>query len=800
MAVSASRLLESGGLDPAYTDFVSCTTDTFGDCELAIRVKDVDWAAPRQYFRVNVSKTTLIPITERMVQEKDYVVPILPLSCAMVSAGFSDLNFWQETFTELDDERFSIRQCAREEKTVTYKKLLIGCGFLLLEPCYDSYTGVVQGPAYGWRLTSRAAFVRQDEENVRSAKLTFSYKASIVGTAHLSVVKKNAVGRVVSQAVVFTNFFFAGPKFWPASIDLDVSQLDPSPDDEWTSIDIYSKLDPAPGGLINDFIIVNAKIAVESDFPSKAPPKAVPHEFQPAVEDVGFLHLDDFELTFTDETAVSIRGVVKHSGFGENEFLDDQCIRDKIDNNCICPVEEPRVRVVRASGATENVDVRPDGSYTTAIRLFETVTVKMERYNSSSSEGDPHTFNIVHDVDAGKIVDAQLEGVEPYLTFAADDGDMKINFIDTSKRDLSVALVTGAASNGTGAPADYINGMPVVARVPRCFWRKTAFTMLGVASFGRLGATNVTVKTLDADEAEEQVFYGDGVAAVDDCDALNKSEIVYGNPRDGTGIMIRGCRVRIPAIAGTEKRPCATMTKPDGTPYKYVDELPIDRSAIADLSILDDNATRRVELHLTSTLCVGEVSVRVDQASSIYTVGGRRESFMRPTEDWLLAPPQRDPNGPVPYGKACTDNFDAIVRDGDRYGLTFTLVELEPNCFANGIWPWDLGSGCIVTSVTGPLTEVEPSSAFPITLSIEDLISGTEEPSVTYDGPYTHEMAIGPPNAFSPFTKAIDVKFTRAFDGAVIGYERHVMIVGTIPEEVSSGVQNSSAGLSECSR
>ena len=82
---------------------------------------------------------------------------------------------------------------------------------------------------------------------------------------------------------MFTNSF-AGDNFWPASIALDVSQLDMGSDDEWASIDIYSKLDPAPGGLINDFIIQDAKIAVESDFPNKAPPKEVPHEFQPAVE------------------------------------------------------------------------------------------------------------------------------------------------------------------------------------------------------------------------------------------------------------------------------------------------------------------------------------------------------------------------------------------------------------------------------------------------------------------------------------------------------------------------------------
>ena len=118
------------------------------------------------------------------------------------------------------------------------------------------------GPAYGWRITKRDAFVRQDEEVVRSATLTLAYKASITGTAHLSVVKKNAVGRIVSQAVVFTNFFFAGPTFWPASIDLDVSQLDMNSDDEWTSIDIYSKLDPAPGGLINDFIIQHVSFPI----------------------------------------------------------------------------------------------------------------------------------------------------------------------------------------------------------------------------------------------------------------------------------------------------------------------------------------------------------------------------------------------------------------------------------------------------------------------------------------------------------------------------------------------------------
>ena len=56
----------------------------------------------------------------------------------------------------------------------------IGCGTWGFDPCYDSYTGAVQGPAYGWRITKRDAFVRQDEEFVRSATLTFAYKASII--------------------------------------------------------------------------------------------------------------------------------------------------------------------------------------------------------------------------------------------------------------------------------------------------------------------------------------------------------------------------------------------------------------------------------------------------------------------------------------------------------------------------------------------------------------------------------------------------------------------------------------------
>ena len=40
------------------------------------------------------------------------------------------------------------------------------------------------------------------------------------------------------------------------------------------------------------------------------------------------------------------------------------------------------------------------------------------------------------------------------------------------------------------------------------------------------------------------------------------------------------------------------------------------------------------------------------------------------------------------------------------------------------------------------------------------------------------------PNPFAPFSKKLNVEFTRAFDGAKISFERHVLILGSIPEEV----------------
>ena len=49
---------------------------------------------------------------------------------------------------------------------------------------------------------------------------------------------------------------------------------------------------------------------------------------------------------------------------------------------------------------------------------------------------------------------------------------------------------------------------------------------------------------------------------------------------------------------------------------------------------------------------------------------------------------------------------------------------------------------------------------------------------------FTHQMTIGKPNPFAPFSKKLSVEFTRAFDNAKITFERHVLILGVIEEEV----------------
>ena len=45
-------------------------------------------------------------------------------------------------------------------------------------------------------------------------------------------------------------------------------------------------------------------------------------------------------------------------------------------------------------------------------------------------------------------------------------------------------------------------------------------------------------------------------------------------------------------------------------------------------------------------------------------------------------------------------------------------------------------------------------------------------------------MTAGKPNPFAPFSHELSVEFTRAYDGAEILFVRHVLVLGSIPEEV----------------
>jgi hypothetical protein len=401
-----------------------------------------------------------------------------------------------------------------------------------------------------------------------------------------------------------------------------------------------------------------------------------------------------------------------------------------------------------------------------------------------------HKFSVSDDTDDKATVQ---HGAWPRFKYTATE-DAEVHFLDTSTQSLSARLVHGAAPQ----PASYVNGLPIVAAVDRCGWEIPAWTLQGVAYF-ELGATNFSVRVLEADEVDEAKYYypygdlsnTDHGLEVRDCNATERADMVNAS----NDIMLRGCRAKIPEVrecgegetpankkCQTERLPCATMD------HTYVDELPVTRNFARDLSDLA-NAAASVDFEIISPLCLDSVMVtgtKLQQLIDPPGNGGSREDkyALAGDEKLLLLSELPEPQEEGLYGTACSPQTGAVFREGDAVELEFKLVEREPDCLTDDdLYPWD---DCSKYKNIDPLPAHDslPTDR-QIKLRVADGVSGIED-SDEYAGTATfkHIMTVGEPNPFAPFSHELSVEFSRAFDAAKILFVRHVLVLGSIPEEV----------------
>ena len=289
-----------------------------------------------------------------------------------------------------------------------------------------------------------------------------------------------------------------------------------------------------------------------------------------------------------------------------------------------------------------------------------------------------------------------------------------------------------------------------------------------------------------------------------------------------------------------ETLPCATMD------HTYVDELPETRNFAVDLSYLGTSdvtavttataaptmtpmptfspaptavptsspttmaggtaaPVTTVDFEIISPLCLDSVTVSssgnaTDGETELIAqklidpgVGADGKPLLRESaypidaqqEGMLLLSELPEPEEDGLYGKACTENTGAIFREGDVVELEFKLVEREPLCLNPDVdlYPWDdCGKYKNVDSL---LAHDSPPTDRQVKIRVADGVSGIDD-SGEYAGTETfkHIMTAGKPNPFAPFSHELSVEFTRAFDGAKILFVRHVLVVGSIPEEV----------------
>jgi hypothetical protein len=258
----------------------------------------------------------------------------------------------------------------------------------------------------------------------------------------------------------------------------------------------------------------------------------------------------------------------------------------------------------------------------------------------------------------------------------------------------------------------------------------------------------------------------------------------------------RGCRAEMPRFTALDNatRPCAA------SPFQFVDEYfaAVGTDRRVDLSALAVNASNQRDevYYFPAPLCVGKVVVEKQQLRDLnrWKRDAASSRTVDKTEAMLLRPPAPEEDGAETYGTACfaKKSLDGVFVEGDEFLLKFGLVERHP--VAVGLqWPWSYKlEGGVATEVADGYVDSKPLAGAAIDVVVNDGISAGGEPeaaNATYNLAadkfgYAHQVAVGDPNPFTPFTKVVFFEFARAVDGAKIDFTRHAIILGVIQDDV----------------
>ena len=125
------------------------------------------------------------------------------------------------------------------------------------------------------------------------------------------------------------------------------------------------------------------------------------------------------------------------------------------------------------------------------------------------------------------------------------------------------------------------------------------------------------------------------------------------------------------------------------------------------------------------------------------------------------------------YGEACTSNEDSILDKGQSLDFEFEIVEREPNCGADGIYPWDEGGECNGYEDKPPPSVNLPSDDHQIKIHVADGVTpqtyGETCPSTARVGRWIYPRVHAQHDrrrTLRTFSKKLSVEFTRAFDNA----------------------------------
>jgi hypothetical protein len=815
-------------IDPNYPmGFVSALTDEYGEATLEIRVQDRSWFSKTQHFNVTVEKTSIRQdgtTLEHDFSPSSEVVAVKHLGEAIFEftdttskvisgtvshAGFHAAYFADDcphTKFQFVADSFVVSGSTDEDQDGTYRLdgMCESLPYYGCETCgSDQYIWYDTGKWYigsgGCGTTS--AGIRVDDANKDLEDPSGSWEewdGSTFGSSPVSVT----VTALTSYTKVDTEECMCpvdGVEVWiiresgPKQVTVNNGRF---------STAVFD------GELVTLYLRRYYGVTGSSDCDG---PDSSKDQF-PDDATIGNLHC--IGVTDGNDNVIDLVDVLEvKSGNADG-------------TTCSCPdgyaVWDPQ-SYEHADAVDRNQTVPADykaGIYSSTDNYGYTPNDQCRKYLCSSN-AIPHEFSVTGDTDGDATV---KNGVFPTFTYTANE-DAQVHFRDTSTLSLSARLVHGSAQD----TATYVSGVPIVASVERCGWEQPAWTLRGEAVFW-LGAAKFDVRMLGANAVDEAKYYyphHDQRSVVPDCDddTLSRDDMVRmavsGPLVNGTDIdsmiMLRGCRAKIPDVSAsaTERLQCAS------TKYTYVDELPASRNFEKDLSNLRSTVAKilqapaeptsvpmpgqrrrrlltsddPVTFEIVSPLCLDSVTATgsglqylVDDTSTTREPG--YGSFGQDSaESLLLLSELPAPEEDGLYGKACTTNTGAVFREGDVVNLEFTLVEREPDCAPAAIYPWD---AC-------PLNENAPTTSHDIKIRVADGVSGEEygetcpstDPNDTClassyetDLSFMHEMKVGEPNPFAPFSHELSVEFSRAYDDAEILFVRHVLILGSIPEEV----------------